>query len=490
MFSIEDNHSSDQRIVKPCGVLRIAALTLVFCGFGTGFGETSPSSGSRTLTSLAQLRELQVDGSGRPARIHVRAVVTYYDPVGPDLFVQDAAAGIWVDLRGLKVPPPKVGQLLDLRGTGGAGFSPYVANPQWKNLGTAPLPDPVRVSFEQAATGSSDSQWVEMEGVVRSFVLEAEGSVLVIDTATPTGVFTVRVPNYHAPFPMAMVDAKVRFQGVCGAAFNRRNQLVAIHLMMPGMEYSNVLKAAPADPFAVLATPVTKIGTFSAQSDDLHRVKVIGTITARFPAQGIFLMDATGGVYAESQDGFTGNQGDEVEVVGFPARGNYSTVLRSAAIRPMGKHQSLIPVRIDGQSALKGGYDAGLVRISGTVQAVNPVNGSYSLAMQSDDHVNFAANFAVPAEHGLPPSIGSRLQLTGICSIKTDENGNPSVFEIVLRSPHDIDLLASPPLADQSARGFHRFCIRNPDNGGFRVGRHFAQAGSQPDATHQSPARK
>jgi PAS domain S-box-containing protein len=284
-----------------------------------------------------------------------------------------------------------------------------------------------------------------MEGIVRSFVLEADGSVLVIDVATPTGAFKVRVPNYHAPFPVDLVDAKVRFKGVCGAAFNQRNQLVAIHLMMPGMVYRKVIKAAPADPFLVPKTPVNKIGTFSAQSTDLHRVKVVGTITARFPGQGIFLTDATGGIYAESQDGTPVAQGDEVEVIGFPARGNYSSVLRSAGIRPTHKHQAVAPSWIDGRSALKGGYDAGLVTISGTVQGVNQAKDAYSLAMQSDDHVNFAANFAVPDEHSLPLSIGSRLQLTGICSIKTDENGNPSVFEIVLRTPNDIKLLASPP---------------------------------------------
>jgi diguanylate cyclase (GGDEF)-like protein/PAS domain S-box-containing protein len=419
-------------------------LTLVLCSLGMGFGAPSLSSGSPALASLAQVRGRQTTGLNRPSQIHVLAVVTYYDSAGPNLFVQDATAGIWVDLRGLKAAPPQVGQLLDLRGTVGSGFSPYVANPEWKILGSAPLPNPARVSFEQAATGSADSQWVEMEGVVRSFVLEAEGSVLVIDAATPTGVFKVRVPDYHAPFPAEMVDAKVRFKGVCGAAFNRRNQLVAIHLMMPDMSYSKVVTSAPIDPFAVPIMPVNKIGSFSAQLTDIHRIKVLGTVTARFPGRGIFLMDATGGLYAETQDGAPVTQGDEVEVIGFPARGNYSSVLRSAGIRPTGKHSFIVPLPIDGRSALKGGYDAGLVTISGTVQAVNESHGSYSFGMQSDDRVNFAANFAVPVQ-SLPPLIGSRERLTGICSIKPDENGNPAEFAIVLRTPGDIVLLASPP---------------------------------------------
>ena len=257
-------------------------------------------------------------------------------------------------------------------------------------------------------------------------------------------MFKVRVPDYHSPFPMQLVDAKVRFRGVCGAAFNRRNQLVAIHLMVPGLENTKIIDAAPTDPFAVPPMPVDRLGSFSAQLADVHRVKVLGVVTAHFPGRGFFLTDGTGGMYAESQDGTPLHEGDEVEVIGFPAKGAYSTVLRSAGIRPTGKHQAVSPSKIDGNSALRGPYDARLVTISGNVQAVNLVPRSYSLVLQSEDHVNFEATFALPTASDAAPSFGSKLQLTGICSIKTDENGNPSTFEIVLRTPEDMKLLASP----------------------------------------------
>jgi hypothetical protein len=123
MFLIWVNHRSNRRSAETRSVLWALVLTLLLCSFGRGFGEPSPSPGSRTLTSLAQLRGLQTSGSIRPSQIHVQAVVTYYDSVGPNLFVQDATGGIWVDLRGLKAAPPQIGQLLDLRGTAGTGFS-------------------------------------------------------------------------------------------------------------------------------------------------------------------------------------------------------------------------------------------------------------------------------------------------------------------------------------------------------------------------------
>ncbi len=424
---------------------RILTLVLVLCALKVSFCQPVASGLRSTLNSVNQIRKFKPDASPSLVPVHVRAVVTYYDSVAPNLFVQDATGGVWVDLRGLKDPPPRPGQLLDITGVVGVGFSPYLANPKWEVLGSAPFPKPVLLSYEQAATGSFDSRWAQMEGVVRSFVQQKEGDVLVIDVATPTGTFKVRVPDYHDRFPMQLVDAKVQFTGVCGSAFNQRNQLVAIHMLMPGIAYAKVLQPAPADPFAVPATSVDRIGRFSAQLTDVHRVKVQGVVTARFPGQGLYLMDATGGVYAEGQDGSPVQAGDQVEVIGFPENGDYSTVLRTASIRPLGKHQSILPAKIDGQTALKGGYDARLVTISGMVQAVNLLPGSYTLALQSEDHVNFTTRFAVPPHIHSIPKEGSKLSLTGICSVKTDENGNPAAFEIVLRTPEDIQLLSSPP---------------------------------------------
>ena len=420
-------------------------VAFVSGGLAISFGESAGTPLPPILTSVNEVRHFQPGASAVPIAVHLQAVVTYYDSVAPNLFVQDDSGGVWVDLRGMKTAPPQVGQLLDLTGEMGAGFSPNVAKPQWKVLGTSPMPRPTVLNYEQAATGSFDSQWSQMEGVVRSFVQQAEGSVLVIDVATPAGTFKVRVPDYHAPFPMQLVDAKVRFNGVCGTAFNARNQLVAIHMMMPSLANATVIQAAQADPFAVPVMPIDQLGRFSAESGEVHRVKVRGVVTSRFPGRGLFLINATGGVYAETQDGSPVKAGDEVEVIGFPGKGDYSPVLRSAGIHPIGQHQTIVPAKIEGKTALKGGYDARLVTMSATVQAVNLLSRSASLSLESDDHVRFDATFAVsPSAPTLPPK-DSRVSLTGICSVKTNENGDPGAFEIVLRNVDDIKVLSSPP---------------------------------------------
>jgi len=428
-----------------CTPLRLLPLLAIVLNSVAQTANPVPSAGS-PIVSIGWLRQLQPDAaqSTHSPAVHFRAEVTYYDSVAPNLFVQDASGGTWVDLRGVAGAPPRPGQLLDLRGYAGLGFAPYVAKPQWRVLGTRALPTPVHVDYQQASTGVFDGQFVEIDGVVRSFLQQAEGDVLVIDVATPSGTFKVRVPDYHEGFPMQLVDARVRFRGVCGTAFNRRNQIVAIHIFVNSLKNSQVLEPAPADPFNIEATAISNVGRFSSNLTEIHRLKVVGLMTAVFPQRGLFLMDSTGGLYAETQDGTPAQPGDEVEVIGFPSTGEYAPVLRSARFRRTGKHSQIVPSVVSGHSALSGEFDGQLVNISGTVRSYRQRQRESVPVLESDDHTAFEADLAHTNGEWLG-EIGSRVALTGVCSVRADENGNPSEFRIVLRGLPDAKILNSPP---------------------------------------------
>jgi len=271
--------------------------------------------------------------------------VTYYDSVAPNLFVQDSTAGIWVDVAGA-ANPPKPGQRIDLEGVVGPGFTPIVTKARWTVLGSGAMPRPRQVVFAELATGAYDSQWVETEGIVRSFVLEAAGSVLVLDVSTAGGVIKVRIPDYHAPFPTELIDANVRFRGVCGTAFNRQKQFVSIHLFVSDLRDLVVVDPALSDPFSMATSPIGSLATFAAKGINVHRVKLQGIVTAQLPGRGLFVKDATGGLYVQTQDGGVVQPGTEVEAVGFPTLGDYTPVLRNARFLPTRRHQALTPFHI------------------------------------------------------------------------------------------------------------------------------------------------
>ena len=86
---------------------RILTLVLVLCALNISFCQPVASGLRSTLNSVDHIRKFKPDASPSPVPVHVRAVVTYYDSVGPNLFVQDATGDVWVDLRGLKDPPPR-----------------------------------------------------------------------------------------------------------------------------------------------------------------------------------------------------------------------------------------------------------------------------------------------------------------------------------------------------------------------------------------------
>ena len=150
-----------------------------------------------------------------------------------------------------------------------------------------------------------------------------------------------------------------------------------------------VLEAPPKDPFAVPVIPIADVRRFSADLSVEHRVKVIGTVTARFPLQGIYMTDGSGGLYAESQDGSPIKEGDQVEVIGFPAAGNFSPVLKSASIRPTGKHFSRQSRSVSGRAALKGKYRRATHQHHRNAydQSAKRLN-QQELVVESDDHVH------------------------------------------------------------------------------------------------------
>ena len=128
----------------------------------------------RTLTKANEVHSLSTAESKRAFPVHLRAVVTYFDPsFGTEtasMFVHDASGGVYVSLRaGIqeKLPP---GTLIDVTGVSGpGGFAPIVDQAEVKVIGHAPFPsNPHRVTVTRLLTGEEDCQWVEVEGVVRS----------------------------------------------------------------------------------------------------------------------------------------------------------------------------------------------------------------------------------------------------------------------------------------------------------------------------------
>jgi signal transduction histidine kinase len=394
------------------------------------------------LTRASEIRQLSTDEARRGYPVHLRAVVTYYDP-GSDLFVQDSSAGIWVELANAR-PPVKPGDLIDLEGVSSfSDFAPQIAAPRITVLGEAPLPRPLSGLYERLASGAEDSQWVEVEGIVRE--AHVENTHLSMRLALAGGQIIVRMPGFHESVPATLVDAKVRLDGACGAIFNARGQISGVILNVPSRDELTVEEPGLADPFYLPVRPVSSLLGFTPAGVSGHRVRVQGVVTSQKAGKSLFIQDMTEGLYLQSTESTEVHPGDLVDVVGFPAAGDYTPVLQGALFRRLSTGQEPKPVTVTGDQVLQGAVDAELIRIDARLKDRVRLPDETDLILQSGNEIFDAELFGADSARqvrGLDD--GSLLRLTGVCSIKVDEARVPRAFRLVLRSPRDIKVLEKP----------------------------------------------
>jgi len=251
------------------------------------------------LSSVEQVRTLAPDEARRGYPVHLQVVVTYFDKVAPNLFVQDSTGAMWVDWppNGQEAEP---GQLIDLQGiTAQPDFAPDIARPVWRVLRQAPLPKAQRASMEEMASTSIDSKRVEVEGIVRSAEQIPGDNRLHLALDVPGGRVMVHLAK-HRVVTEGLVDSRVRVRGACGAIFNKENQLVGVALFVPSLADVSVIETGPADAFALPVRRIAGLQKFTVKGLRPHRVKVLGVVLAQFLGRNFYISDDSGNLYVET----------------------------------------------------------------------------------------------------------------------------------------------------------------------------------------------
>ncbi len=107
-----------------------------------------------------------------------------------------------------------------------------------------------------------------------------------------------------------------------------------------------------------------------------------------------------------------------------------------------------MPVDISVEEALQGNYDSSLVRVRRPDVPVRLRKAILSLAGGGVGPRWLSA----PRCSGKGPrqalsrlQVGSRVRITGICEVLAEENGAPPAFRLLVRSPHDVEVLEKAP---------------------------------------------
>jgi PAS domain S-box-containing protein len=398
------------------------------------------------LTQVSDILQLRPEEAAQQLAVRLRGVITYADPDWRNGFLQDRGDAIYVDLD----PAQKhvqSGQWVELTGrTSPGGFAPEVLSSAIEVLGVTNLPTPAHVDLEDLANGHFDSHWVEMEGLVRR-VDEMSGHVS-LSLMTPKGRFKAIVPGFeNKALPTNLIDSLVNVQGACISELNVRRQLSGITLHVPSLEQIKILEPAPADPFAIVTTPIDAVATFHPDPFAGRRVKIQGVVTLRMTGQGFIVQDASGGMRVLSRQTNEVHSGDLIEAIGFPAIGDFSPYLEEAAFRTLGTGPMPAPKPVTAeQILLHGTNNAQIVTMNAQLLQNVPRSANPQMVLQ-DGSILFTAQLEPQARRREIPDLvsGCRLRLTGVCSIQGGEGHEPQAFRLLLRDPGDVQLLESPP---------------------------------------------
>ncbi len=426
--------------------LRTSALLIAFTGALASAQVSRPSL--PVLSRVEQVRALAPEEARRGYPVHLRVVVTYFDPVAPNLFVQDSTGAMWVDWpRNGQEPEP--GQLIDLRGiTTQPDFAPDITRPVWHVLGRTSMPKARRTSIEEMVSTSIDSQWVEVEGIVRSAEQIPGDNRLHMALELPGGRVMVHLAK-HRGLTEGLVDSRVRVRGACGAIFNKENQLVGVSLFVPSLAEVKVTEPGPRDAFALPVRHIADLQKFTFKGLRPHRVKVAGVVLAQFTGRDLYISDGSGNLYVETSQTGSLEPGARVEVVGFAGYSDYRATLQDAIYRSAGAGLPPIPLAIHADQALAGAHDSALITLEGRLTALSVLPHERLLILNQGKTVFSVFLEARAGDRNLTLHEGSLLRVTGICVVERELVGNyasltePS-FKMRLRSARDIVLLKTP----------------------------------------------
>jgi PAS domain S-box-containing protein len=417
-------------------------------------GQNAPPNGLHTAEQVRQLTPEQATGH---YPVQLRAVVTFFDANQYFQFVQDDTAGIYFSLDGLPEQPPlAAGQLVEIAGEADPGeYAPVVLVRRIQILGRGTFPAAKPVTFEQLASGQEDSQFVEIRGIVRAAYFDQTSGYFFVEIATGGG----RLTAYARRLPVAqsgdLVDSTVTVRGVCVTRFNRQRQLFDIRLLVPRPTDLAIDIATASDPFSVQTQPIEKLLQFTPQGPYGHRVKVTGTVIYQL-GNTLYIEDEKEGLHVETTELEKVLPGDKVEVLGFPAKGEYTPKLQDAIFRKIGSGPLPTPDLINTDEALKGTHDCRLVCIVATVLDRARHSPDQFLVLQTPSGVIFHAYLesSSPGVDFAYLQNGSKVAITGVCLIETGstwvagEAWRAKSFRILMRSPGDISVLQWPPWWD------------------------------------------
>jgi hypothetical protein len=443
--------STKPDLIKTCLLVLCALIVSV----RISRGQNPPAA---ELLTAAQVRGLTPQQAAQGLPVKLKGVVTFCDEGLNSRFVQDGTAGIYFTSLKTNMPALTAGQTVEIEGfTSPGAYAPIIIPDSIKLTGDGNLPDVNPVTGQQLLSGQQDSQLVQVRGIVRSVRFDQVTRQYSIDLVVDGERFTAYISRIPVTQPEELVDSVVKVQGVCSTQFNHQRQLFGVRLLTPRETDLVVEKPAPGDPFDIPAQDINSLLQFTPQGNLGHRVKLTGTVACAEPGEVVFIQNDKAGVCCQTQLRTPLQPGDKVEVVGFPAKGEYTPVLEDAIYRKVGDGAAPAPVALSLDEILTGSNDCRLIETSARI-IDRTIHGREQFLVLGQNDFTFNAYLVQPEKGAGMDTLknGSDVLVNGICLIERGSgwrgggDWRAKSFRLLLRSPADVEIQNDPPILVQS----------------------------------------
>ncbi|MFL6576722.1 MAG: response regulator [Povalibacter sp.] len=404
-------------------------------------------SHTRPITEIARVRQLTNEQAAAGIPVSLTGVLTMVQRSSDLVFIQSGEEAIFVDCSDQALDTLERGQSVRISGlTGAGGFAPVIRHPRIEILGKGTMPPAQKVDPEQAPSGTYDSEWVEIEGLVRPFTWN--GGWYKFNLLTPVGVVNALIiePEDAADLE-SLVDAKVRVQGVFATVFTVDGVLAGYRMFVYSPDSMQVINPSTAKSSTIETRPIQQLLRFSNKSSFGRRSRIEGVVTLRAPST-LYVQDETGSAMVQTLNP-DAQPGDRIEAIGYPAPSDHGTVISDAVVRRLGKHEPATPERVTAEQILSGNLDNRLVSIEARV--LSHVSGAtQQTVVLQDAYTNFNAQLdgGIPLEELRE---GSIVRITGVTAVQRqilyfrDYNSVPASFRMLLRSADDVVVVKPAP---------------------------------------------
>ena len=437
-----------EKAIAPRALLAALLVALVAACVSTTLAQPAP------LTSLRAIHALTNDQASQGLPVEFEATVTYVRSYQRSLFVQDGNSAIYVDWPTQTLLEP--GDRVSISGFTKQAFRPIVAAKSVTLLHHGIPPPAAPATFDQLIRGDMESKLVTVNATVRDAdtVLNLGVRSTLLQLHTDGGEIDASVDVDNQELLSTLLDAEVQVTGTVSSRLDGKMQQTGIVLHVGSIEGVKVLRRAASSPWDLPLTPMDQILTGYHVSNSSKRIRVHGTITYYRQGSDAVLQEGNKSLWLTTSSIAPLKIGDSADATGFPDLRNGLLALANAEIQDSGKSAPIAPKPVTWAqlSASKDLFD--LVTIEGSVEAEVQGAAQDEYVLKSNGDL-FSAIYKHPATDGDDPvatspmkhlAPGTKVRVVGVCFTA---NSSPldarAPFDILLRSPDDITVLAGAP---------------------------------------------